>query len=208
MLYDINSCIALENEYIIQLDAANILNTVSDAAKVPQVHSYISKRKKIRGVDYLCGIAMERIEGLPDYNGQLVHLMLGAKEYLNTYIGRKSNEPIGPLNPSRGYFASPEKIIDIWDSVDSQWTIDDATETIGLTCKLLINHGIIPIDLEFVYGANDQIYVIDFGLCRRGTVDPLQFLEQNYLEGLASEPYIPQIGQQGRNAFLKGYWSV
>lgn len=210
LLYNINDYNALENECMIQLDAAKILNNDIDAAKVPHIYSHTIKRKTLRGIDYLCGIAMERVLGLPEFGGQLVHLMLGASpgEQLNYYAGSKLDEPIGPDNPSRGYFASREKIIDIWDQRDSQWTIDGAAELIGRTCKLLLNNGIKPIDLEFVYGLDDNIYVIDFGLCRRGTADPQQFLEARGLQGLASEPYIPQEGQLGREAFLRGYWGV
>jgi hypothetical protein len=208
LLYDTNSCKKLENEYLIQLDAQKILNTENDVAKVPKIYSYTSKSKKFRDTAYLCGIAMERILGLPEYNGELIHLMFGCKpdEQLNVFLGRTTTDPIGLQNPSRGFFASPEKIIDIWDSLDSQWTIDAAANIIGRTCRLLIDNGIVPVDLEFVYGIDDQIYVMDFGLCRYGTVNLQAFLESRYVEGLASEQYIPQEGQLGREAFLRGFW--
>lgn len=202
LLYDINACKDLENEVVIQTAGRQVLQNI---VKVPEIYAHKTIHKTFRQQIYLCGIAMERIYGLPEYNGELIHLMLGEPISKSRYKGRQTSKPINANNPSRGFFANPTKVIDILDEYDSKYTLNSIAHTMGKTCRTLINNNIVPIDLEFVYGANDTLSVIDFGLCRFGQVDPIQFLHSKGKEGLASEPYIPQEGHQGREAFLTGY---
>lgn len=205
LLYDVNACNELQNEVAIQTRAHPLLQNI---IKVPEIYAHKIIQKTIMQQTYLCGIAMERIYGLQEYNGELIHLMLGEPTSKSRSKGRQTSKPITFNNPSRGFFANPLKVIDILDKYDSKYTLNSIAHIIGQTCKKLIDNNIVPIDLEFVYGVNDTISVIDFGLCRFGQVDSTQFLHSKGKEGLASEPYIPQEGQQGREAFLAGYFST
>ncbi len=206
LLYDTEACRLLQNEATIQERAFQALQGIIN---VPRIISYKWTPKTFRGQSYLCGIAMERAYGLPEYDDQLIHMMLGSVEGLAEYQGRSTSEPVGPTNPSRGFFASTDTLLNIWDDNDSEWTIDNVAYIMGRTYRALINAGIVPIDLEFVYGSDDKIYCLDFGLCTFGSVSDLAgFLTAKGRIGLGSEPYIPGPGMQGRDAFLQGYFAT
>jgi hypothetical protein len=70
--------------------------------------------------------------------------------------------------------------------------------------RLLLNYGIIPVDLEFIWSSGKP-YIIDFGLCELGTIEPDDFLKLTDTRGLASDLYVPHEGQEGHGSFMLGF---
>ena len=75
----------------------------------------------------------------------------------------------------------------------------------GLALATLIKGGIIPFDLEWIYGGDEKIYLIDFGFCQFGNVDPIKYLNHIGSWGLGGDYYIPHKGHRGYDEFMKGY---
>ena len=83
-------------------------------------------------------------------------------------------------------------------------TIERLSFLMGRALRILLEGGIVPIDLEWVW-SDGKPFIIDFGLCWVGTVDPMTFLMSRSSDGLATDLYIPQEGDRGREEFLRGY---
>ncbi len=207
LLKNINDCPALLNEANLQLVARNAVLNANINIKIPNIFTYETESLIWKHGQYICGIVMEKIPAY-DKDGQM-HIILGDSDetILNRVVGVKTSDSISSTNLPRGFYASPELLEDIWKESKSNWTIDNVSYIMGQTYRALINANIIPNDLEFIYGADDKIWCIDFGLCRFGKVDPYKFLYKTGVEGMASEIYIPQDGFRGRSAFLKGFSS-
>jgi hypothetical protein len=207
LLKNINDCPALINEANIQLAARNAVLNANIDIFIPNIFTYETEPIVWRREQYICGIIMEKIPAY-DNDGQL-HIILGDSDemILNRVVGVKISDAVASTNLPRGFYASPELLEEIWEESKSSWTIEKVAYIMGQTYRALINVDIIPNDLEFIYGADDKIWCIDFGLCRFGKVDPQEFLHKKGVEGMASEIYIPQEGFRGRTAFLKGFSS-
>jgi hypothetical protein len=75
----------------------------------------------------------------------------------------------------------------------------------GLALGRLIIHNIIPLDVEFIYGGDGDIYMLDFGLCESGAMDPWVFFHGRSSQTLGVNYYIPRKGMRGYDSFYKGY---
>lgn len=205
LLYDSGACNELKHEARIQQSARRIIQTHKIDVGIPEI-TYISTSPiNFQGESYLCGIGMEYLHPPLDFTEQ-VHVVLGNIADLDSEWGRKIDKPVGPDNPTRGFFASRETVEWIWDQEGSKETIDSAAYKMGKTYRILLDNGIIPIDLEWVWSSG-KLWAIDFGLCEFGNRDPLHFLHNNSRSGLGSEFYWPRQGCKGHASFLEGYFS-
>ena len=217
LLYDVEACEALRHEANLQQAAAVALE--GSPVHVPAILSATTEPLQVAGKWYLCGLEMERIPVLPEF-GEPVHMLLGYDgDDIDTSWGRQTARPVGPNNPSRGFFAGPEMLEAIWaderaSSAKSHaapsyagegitMKIEDVAYAMGLATKKLLTAGIIPNDLEWIYGGAGQIYLIDFGLCRFGHLTPEEYLARTGSESVTADIYLPQKGR-GVREFLQG----
>jgi hypothetical protein len=147
---------------------------------------------------------MERLTPPTGYN-EMVHTALG---YFgpdkNASWGRITSQPVDESNPTRGFFADANHLEDIWEAEESTMTIERLSYLMGKASRTLVDHGIMPIDVEYVW-SKGQIYMIDFGLCKYKHIDPQIYLEMGGIDGLLSDVYIPHTGDEGHESFLQGY---
>lgn len=212
LLYDIDECKALIEEAQIQMAARKLLDGI---VHVPQISTVLTEPIVWKGTQYLCGIAMERIPNVKRQGvkggsmplSEPVHIVLGDDPIdLDTSWGKTIGKPVGPNNPSRGFFASGEFLEDLWEEEGSAHTVDSVAFTMGRALRALVDGGIVPVDLEWIYGGDGAVHLIDFGLCRMGRVDPRSFFFQKGGEGLAYEIYVPHEGDRGYSALYRGYF--
>lgn len=202
LLYDINSCSNLFEEAKIQDKAYKLLEGIVNVPKIYEVFSHITSYKN---KDYLCGIKMEKVPIIEPYRA-LMHIPLGYKQYdLDTIWSKDYRNPISQTNPPRGYYASIETLEEEWEEEGVDLTIEKVAYTMGIALRKLVDNGIIPMDLEWIYAGQGKIYLIDFGLCEFGKVDPISFLMGNSSRTLGVDYYIPGNNHRGRKEFLLGY---
>lgn len=206
LFYDRVNCKTIYDEARIQKKARNLLEGI---VHVPRVHTVYSHTTTYRGNQYLCGIAMDRVPLVNTFN-VAVHILLGYNQYdIDTEWGRDYTKPVGPNNPSRGFFACAEMLEAIWeDEGRSDISIDSVAYTMGVAIARLIMGGIAPYDMEWIYGGDGQIYLIDFGMCEERVVDPVAYLNHVGSTGMGGDYYIPQKGFRGYEAFQKGFYDV
>lgn len=203
LFYEPEACQSLNLEARIQQRATQLLQGI---IHVPTISEYTTQPFVWSNNIYLCGIAMKAIKPPPEFGGHQLHMLLGySGSDIDTVWLKHSGKPAGPDNPPRGFFASPETLEDHWEDVGSQWTIERVSYTMGRAIGALVKGGVVPNDLEFIYGGDNNLWLVDFGLCRFGNVDPVEFLKRRNSEGLASDIYIPQAGYRGRSEFIAGY---
>jgi hypothetical protein len=111
---------------------------------------------------------------------------------------------VSAFNPPRGFFASSYTLEDIWEQENSDMTIDTLAYQLGKAHRLMLDHGILPIDLEWVW-SQGSLWAIDFGLCEYGWSNPVDFLEDSSSYGLQYDCYVPHIGDRGYEEFMKGF---
>jgi hypothetical protein len=171
---------------------------------VPEITCVSTKLVHYKGKSYLSGITMNYLKPPVGYTTQ-VHTLLGYDESdIDCVWGMRTTDPVSPTNPPRGFFASPYTLEDIWEAEGSSMTIEHLATLMGKAHRLMVEHGILPIDLEWVWSGG-RLCVIDFGLCEYGHVDPIKLLEDKSSIGLATDFYIPHKGDRGYDAFLEGY---
>ena len=202
LFYDIYNPHAILEEARLQTHARNVLQGI---VRVPEIHGVSTIPTSYRATPHLRGIEMDRIsivEGMPS----ATHVLLGYDQSdIDTEWSRDHCNPPSDSNPTRGFHAGPEMMEAIWeDEGRSDITIEYVAYTMGIALRTLIDNGIIPYDLEWIYGGG-ELYLIDFGMCWFGTVDPWEYLYRTGSSGLASDYYIPHKGCRGYEAFLKGY---
>lgn len=73
---------------------------------------------------------------------------------------------------------------------------------------VMLAAGIVPLDVEWIYGGNGRIFVVDFGLCEFRRVDPREFLLGRSSQTLGVNYYVPKPGMRGYMEFVQGYWSM
>jgi hypothetical protein len=203
LLYDSTSCEDLKHEARIQQQARRIIQTHKLDIQIPEI-TYVSTDPVVfNGAAYLCGIGMTYLPPPLDFT-EAVHIVLGNSGDLDCEWGRSIGKPVSLDNPTRGFFASPETAEWIWAQEGSRETIDSVAYKMGKTYRVLLENGIIPIDLEWVWSSG-KLCLLDFGLCEFGTRDHLDFLQDHSRYGLASEFYWPPHGWRGHDAFLRGY---
>jgi hypothetical protein len=203
LLHELDKCTELLHEAKIQKKARRSLKSI---VKVPAIRDFSTYPVRFKETLYLCGIAMEAVPVLPEFNEQ-IHMIFGLEDTsnLDESWGQTTSLPVTDTNPSRGFFASPELLEDLWKERNSKWTIDLACFTMGSALRTLLDAGILPDDVEWIYGNDDEIWLLDFGLCTFGSMNPFKYLHAKGLTGLASDIYVPHTGQRGYESFLEGF---
>ncbi len=195
---------ALTKEANIQENVHTLFTTYLPDVRVPEITSVSNELVRYKGSLYLCGLTMNYLQPPVGYTTQ-VHTLLGYDgSDIDSIWGMKMSDPVSPTNPPRGFFASPYTLEDIWEDEGSSMTIEELAYTMGKAHRLMLDHGILPIDLEWVWSGG-RLCVLDFGLCERGFADPKKFLEDESSNGLANDFYIPHKGDRGYEEFLEGY---
>jgi len=201
---DCNSAAAIALESEIQTRAYCIFAQHLTQVKAPIILETEGVCISYTGVPHLSGIRMERLPPPLDYRTQ-VHTVLGYHgSDIDITWGMRVNEPVSPTNPPRGFFASTYTLEDIWEDEGSTMTIEALAYQMGKAHRLMLDHGILPIDLEWVW-SNKSVWAIDFGLCEFGHADPIQFLNSESSNGLKNDYYIPHEGDRGYENFMMGY---
>lgn len=205
LLYDIEACSELQNEIRIQKACYNLFkNHKSIDAWIPNVTWSSSEPIIFQGVRYLCGIGMTYLPPPLDFTEQVHILLSNTAGDLDSEWGRRIGQPISETNPTRGFFASVNTLEWLWSQEKSTMTIERMAWIMGSAYRIMLNAGIIPIDLEWVW-SDGKPWIIDFGMCRFGFVDPLVFLHKHGVEGLADEFYWPHPGERGYEEFMRGF---
>jgi hypothetical protein len=206
LLKRVDDCDTMKKEAHIQNKVYSIFKTHLPEVKVPKLTYYSQDRIRYRQTLYLCGIGMKYVEPPEGYTTQ-VHTLLGYHgSDIDTVWGMHISEPVSFTNPPRGFFASTYTLLDIWEDEGSDMTIEKLAYQMGKAHRLMLDHGILPIDLEWVW-SKGSLWVIDFGLCEFERVDPTKFLSWDNHMGLKHDFYIPHKGDRGYEEFLKGYYT-
>jgi hypothetical protein len=204
LLHEADKCQELVHEAKIQQKVRKALKNTG--IQVPRVLEYSTYPVQYKNRTYLCGIAMDVVPTVKEFDEQ-VHIVLGQRDTsdLDESWGQKIGQRVGPENPTRGFFASPDFLEELWEERGSKWTVEKAAYTMGQGLRLLLNAGIVPDDVEWIYGGDDEIWLLDFGLCWEGYVEPLEYLNKKGTTGLASDIYVPHEDQKGYTEFLEGF---
>jgi hypothetical protein len=203
LFYDLNDLQTVRKEAQIQEAASKLLEGI---VKVPRVHETLSYTTTFRDNRYLCGIIMDRVPFVNTFSSAL-HILLGYKhDDIDVEWSRDNVNPPSEDNPTRGFHASPEMMEAIWqDEGRTDISIDSVSYTMGKAMATLLRGGIQPYDLEWIYGGDGEIYLIDFGMCKVGHKDPMEYLEHVGSWGLGSDYYIPHKEDRGYEAFMLGF---
>ena len=197
------------NEVEIQYQVTKYISLFPEIS-IPQIYRAPIKPVMYQGKSHLCGFEMDYMEPPRGFNEQ-VHMLLGYKgDDIDQEWGARSALPVGPTNPTRGFFASPETLEAIWKEEGSNMTIEDLAFIMGKTYRNLLEISILPIDLEWVW-SNGKPALLDFGLCEfvdEDSIDPYEFLHQKGLRGLANDFYLPHQGDRGYEEFMRGFDTV
>jgi hypothetical protein len=172
---------------------------------IPIVYSYQNTTTSFQNRFHTCGIEMEFVPPPKGFTEQ-VHMLLGYKgDDIDEEWGVKTSEPVSSMNPTRGFFASPESLETIWQMEGSDMTIERLAYIMGKTLRRFLDIGVLPIDVEWVW-SNGKPTLLDFGLCEYSeTTNPNYFLQKKGLRGLADDFYIPHEGDRGYKEFMNGY---
>jgi hypothetical protein len=187
-----------------EAEIQNYVQSCLSHIKVPRVTFVATRPYVYKDTTYLCGIGMEYLEPPTGFQQQ-VHILLGYKQDdIDSEWGATISQPVSATNPTRGFFASPETMEEIFDEEVRDMTIEKIAYQMGQALRFMIDLGVIPIDLEWVW-SKGSLCILDFGLCEFGHVDPRQFLEAKGLRGIADDIYVPHEGDRGYEEFMKGY---
>lgn len=204
LLKDYSNCKTLFKEAQIQSFVHNLFKKYLPEVKVPKITYYSQDTIKYKNNNYLCGIGMKYLKPPTNYTVQ-IHTPLGYHgNDMDTEWGMRITEPVSLTNPSRGFFASTYTLEDIWEDEGSEMTIEHLAYLMGRAHRLMLDNGILPIDLEWVW-SKGSLWAIDFGLCEFGYADPIQFLNSESSHGLKNDFYIPHEGDRGYDEFMRGY---
>lgn len=205
LLKQYEGCERLKHEAILQNKVYYLFKQHLPEVKVPKLTHYSEDRIRYNQTLYLCGIGMKYIEPPVGYTTQ-VHTMLGYHgSDIDIQWGMHIADPVSNTNPPRGFFASTYTLEDIWEDEGSPMTIEHLAYQMGKAHRLMVDHGILPIDLEWVW-SKGSLWVLDFGLCEFDHVDPTEFLNWETSLGLKNDFYIPHEGDRGYEEFLRGYY--
>lgn len=202
IFYNIRGCNDVIKEARIQQNAHNLLQGI---VNVPSIKNIYKTHINYKGNEYLCGLQMERVP-IPDGFEHPVHILLGYNQPdIDTVWSRDYKNPVSETNPARGFFSSPEMLEATWEDENITMTIDEVAYKMGLSYNILITNGILPYDVEWIYGGNGEIYLIDFGLCLEDTMSKKRFIEGGSSQSILIDYYVPKSGYRGYEAFLQGY---
>ena len=204
LFIDTDACNELKHEAKIHQDIYKLVNKYTPYIHVPKLSFIQTEPFVYKNKSYLCGIGMEYLPPPLDFEEQ-VHCCLGyTHDDIDSSWGQKMGLPITDINPTRGFFASPETLEYIWKEEGSNMTINILAFQMGACLRMLLENGILPIDIEWVWSGGRPC-MIDFGLCEYGQIDAGQYLKKHGRIGLADDFYIPHAGQRGYDEFMKGY---
>lgn len=204
LLHEIDKCQKLQEEAKIQQAARKVLKNTEII--VPRVLEYTTYPVTYKKKSYLCGIAMDAVPLVSEFDEQ-IHIVLGQTDTsdLDESWGQKIGNPVTAENPTRGFFASPDFLEELWNERGSQWTIESVAATMGKGLRLLLEAGIVPDDVEWIYGGDDRIWLLDFGESSYGKIDPIPYLTTKGKTGLVSDFYVPHEGQRGYEEFIQEF---
>lgn len=204
LFYDLSACDKIKNEFYIQQKAYKIFLTELPEVGIPEVTYLGNDTVKFMDDTYLCGIGMTYLPPPPGFD-EAVHVILGYEDDdIDTSWGKTTSLPVSPTNPTRGFFASKDTMEELWAIEGVDMSVEKMAYLMGKSMRLLLNYGIIPVDLEFIWSSGKP-YIIDFGLCELGTIEPDDFLKLTDTRGLASDLYVPHEGQEGYGSFMLGF---
>jgi hypothetical protein len=193
LFYDLFSEKEIIKEVQLQNKANDILQGI---VHVPKIHEYNTHITTFNNTKYLYGIKMDKVPIIEPYRA-LMHMPLGYKQYdLDTIWPKDYRNPVSESNPPRGYYASNEILEEEWEEEGVDLSIEKVAFTMGKALRKLVDNGIIPIDLEWIY-SDGKIYLIDFGLCDFGYVDPNRFINGKSSMSLGTDYYVPGEGHRG-----------
>lgn len=204
LFYDLTSPEEIIKEVNLQNKAYEILQGI---VHVPKIYEYQTNITTFNDINYLYGIKMDKVPIIEPYRA-LMHMPLGYKQHdLDTIWTKDYRSPLSETNPPRGYYASNETLEEEWEEEKIDLTIEKVSYTMGIAIRKLVDNGIVPIDLEWIYGGDGKIYLIDFGLCEFGNIDSIRFIEGKSSRTLGIDYYVPGKEHRGRKEFLLGYYS-
>jgi hypothetical protein len=204
LFYDLSTCTKMAEEAEIQQNAYLLFKKYLPEVGVPKVTYFKQNTIKFADNNYLCGIGMKYISPPNGYD-EAVHIILGYEDDdIDTSWGRTVSSSVSLTNPTRGFFASKDTLETIWSNEQSDMTVEKMAYLMGKSMRLFIDNGIIPMDLEFIWSSKP--YIIDFGLCELGAIEPLKFFEMGGTHGLSTDIYVPHKGQEGYDSFKMGYF--
>jgi hypothetical protein len=206
LFYEANKEAVLD-EYEYLTMAYDILHGKIPGIEVVQSYRLNNHPVCFQGNIYLSGFEMEALNEPLDF-GEQVHCLLGYRgNDIDDSWARNMSQKISDKNPSRGFFASPKTLVEIWKEEGSSMNLATLAKNMGLATKLLLQGGLLPVDVEWVW-SNGKVYLIDFGLCRR--IKPYniqQYIHTMGSEGLGSDIYLPHPGYSNYENFLEGFYS-
>jgi hypothetical protein len=205
LIYDLAAAKELQHEAAMQQKAQELIAAAVPEVGVPDILNVCNNVSKYNDRSYLYGLTMSRVPFPPGYN-ECVHITLGYSGYdLNTSWGVETLKPVGPDNPTRGFFADANHLEDIWAAEGSDMTVERLADIMGRATACLVSGGFLPLDVEWIW-SRGQPWLIDFGMCTTGSTDKAQFLDYP-IYGPNADIYIPKAGDEGYNSFMNAYLS-
>lgn len=177
---------AILREGSIQAAAARSL---PHTLRVPKVHTVLRRPVVFDDADYIAGIYMDPVPGHRELDGAQLHIPLGAD------LERDEWHP-------GGFFPTVSTLDQYLVFRESYHTIVSIARAMGKAHRTLLDAGIIPDHVKFLYGADDHIWMVGFRHCRTGYMDPLDWVHDRRRE---VEPYAPREGQRGYEEYMEGF---
>ena len=207
LFFDLTACKKVAKDVLIQQKAHALFKIEVPEVGIPSVTYHTDEILEYNGKKYLCGIGMEYLAP-PEGFDESVHMLLGYHgDDIDTSWGQRQSDLVSPTNPTRGFFASPDMMKILWKeegNTSHGMTIDRLAGLMGKSYRVLLQNGIIPIDVEWVY-SQGKPWIIDFGLCELGQMSPAEFLVTGGSRGLASDFYVPHKGDLGYEMFIREF---
>lgn len=104
------------------------------------------------------------------------------------------------IRQPRGFHASSKMM-------ELIWMIESVAKLMRIVYERLLENGIIPYDVEWIWGGDGEIWLIDFGLCEE--FDPAttivdwktRFFSGTSSQSIQSDMYVPCKGLYGYDVF-------
>ncbi len=197
----------LNAEATMQCKARTLLR--GTGVQIPHIHHIFSHKTTFRDVEYMAGLLMDRVPTPAGFDIP-VHITLGLADDhpdIDQPWGRDMKRPPAADNPPRGFHAGAAMMEAIWadEGRSADLTIERVAYLMGHSLAACVVGGLIPLDIEFLYGGDGRIYMIDFGLCELATMDPWRFFYGQSSQTLGVNYYVPKCDMRGYGAFFAGY---
>ncbi len=228
LYYDSKDCTGLQNEYDMQEKAyQSITNYPISQLYVPRQVEYDNEELIYNGESFLCGIEMEQIKPIPldsitSLSNPMIHIILKKDTAKNQEIGKITTEKISEINPSRGFFASPQWIeenimVNLSDPQKGEIrSITDLAFRMGFSlCNMVCLAEIYPYDVEYCLGfKNNQLSmnILDFGMAKSiNFEEPEDDIVTKIIDGngkgvvgIYSDIYYPEYNSKYATKFIEG----